>query len=158
VRRQAGDSTVRDDIGRWTLDAGGARLTLRGGEVETFAPFGASILRPLDAAGRPIASEREHDLLRTSTVAPLEPELLLRGLYREAGDDALFADCRTGRPIPVAVGGERPALEAAYRRARAGRGADVLVRFDGRIVRTGAPPGSAVTVVRFLGASRAEGC
>jgi NlpE-like protein len=26
IRRQAGDSTVRDDIGCWTLEAGGARL------------------------------------------------------------------------------------------------------------------------------------
>jgi copper homeostasis protein (lipoprotein) len=158
VRRQAADSTVRVDIGRWTLDAGGARLTLHGEKVESFAPVGASVLRQVDAAGRPIVSGPEHDLLRNSALAPLEPELELRGLYREGAAGALFTDCRTARPLPVVAGGARAALQTAYRRVRAGPEADVLVRFDGRIVRTGALRASAVAVVRVLGASRAEGC
>jgi hypothetical protein len=60
--------------------------------------------------------------------------------------------------LPVSAGGDRPALDAAYRRARGRPGDEVLVRFDGRIVRTGASRASAVLVTRFLGASRRERC
>ena len=134
IRRRTADSAMRDDIGRWTLEAGGTHLTLRGSDEQAFAPFGASVLRKLDAGGRPIVSGLEYDLRRSSGLAPLEPELLLRGLYRDAEEGAVFADCRTGRPLPVSAGGDRPALEAAYRRA------------------------SAVSVTRFLGASRTERC
>ncbi len=158
IRRQPGDSSVRDDIGRWTLAADGARLVLEGDTVETFAPFGASVLRPLDPAGRPIAGGRDHELLRTSAAAALEPALRLRGLYRETGAGGVFADCRTRRPIPVDSGGDRPALAAAYDRTRARRGGELLVRLDGRIVRAGASRESAVTVTRFLGASRTGRC
>ena len=158
IRRQAADSAVRDDIGRWTLEAGGARLTLHGGEVQTFTPFGASVLRKLDAGGRAIVSGLEYDLRRTDAVTPLEPVLSLRGLYRDAEEGALFADCRTGRPVPVSAGGDRPALDAAYRRARRRPGGEVLVRFDGRIVRTDGPHASAVSITRFLDASRTERC
>jgi copper homeostasis protein (lipoprotein) len=158
IRRQTGDSAVRDDIGRWTLEAGDARLMLCGSEEQAFAPFGASVLRKLDAGGRPIVSGLAYDLRRSSALAPLEPELPLRGLYRDAEEGALFADCRTGRPVPVSAGGDRPALDAAYRRARGRPGDEVLVRFDGRIVRSGASRASAVSVTRFLGASRTERC
>jgi hypothetical protein len=34
----------------------------------------------------------------------------------------------------------------------------VLVRFDGRIIRSGASRASTVSVTRFLGASRTERC
>ena len=157
IRRRTADSTVRDDIGRWSLEAGGSRLVLRGGETRTFAPFGASVLRQRDSAGRPVGSGREHDLLRTSAVAPLEPALPLNGLYREVAGEGLFADCRTARPMPVAAGGDRAALEAGYRRARVRPEGAVLVRFQGRIVRDSAGA-SLVSVTRFLGASRTDRC
>lgn len=159
VHQGAGDSLVRDDIGRWTLDRDGARLTLQGaGDAEAFAPFGASVLRKLDREGRSIGSGLSYDLRRTSQVPPLEPTLPLRGVYREVAEGALFADCRTGRPIPVAAGAGRAALEAAYRRIRAAPGAEVLVRLEGRIQRSDPSRASAVVVTRFLGAARTERC
>jgi uncharacterized lipoprotein YbaY len=157
IRRGSGDSTVREDIGRWSLEADGARLTLRGRTVETFAAFGASVLRPLGADGRPSAGSQEHELLRTSAVSPLEPALPLRGLYRESGGGT-FADCRTRTPLSVDTGGERTALEAAYRRAGGRPGGEVLVRLDGQIVRTSGSRAGAVRVLRVLGASRTERC
>ena len=139
VRRQAGDSTVRDDIGRWTLDAAGARLTLRGGEVETFAPFGASILRPLDRRTADRLGPRAR-LLRTSTVVRSSRRCRFAASTGSGGRRLLRR--LPDRPADSGGGGwERPALEAGIssraRRAGCGR----LVRFDGRIVRTGAPAG-----------------
>ncbi len=155
TRRESGDSSVRDDIGRWLLDGDGFRLTLRGSGVETFAPFGASVLRPMDAKGRPIVAAQGHALLRVEGVPPLEPALTFRGRLRPTDAGPAFADCRTGRPIPLAPGGQRAGLEQAA--SRAGAPADsALVRFEGRIIRTGA--GSTILVTRALGASRAEGC
>jgi hypothetical protein len=55
IRRQAGDSTVRDDIGRWTLEAG-ARLHTAAARCRPSQPFGASVVRKLDAGGRAMVS------------------------------------------------------------------------------------------------------
>jgi len=155
IRRNAGDSAVRYDVGRWALDSARSGLTLHGSRNQAFAALGASILRPMDGEATP-PGERKAELSRTGTAAPLEPELTLRGLYRAEGGAGTFADCRTRRPIPIAKG--RHAIEAAIRRAGGRPEGPMLLELEGRIVRSDSARASALLVAQVLGASRAEGC
>ena len=155
IRRSAGDSAVRYDIGRWELDSTRTALTLRGSRDEAFTALGASILRPMGGEVSP-DGERKTELSRTSAAAPLEPDLALRGLYRAEGGAGTFADCRTRRPIPIAQG--QLAITAAIRRAGGGPETPMLLRLEGRIVRLDSARASALSVTHVIGASRSEGC
>jgi len=61
-----------DDSGRWTLEANGGLLVLRGdgGSTDLFAPRGDDTLRKLDAEGREIPTTLNYDLKRAPAFAP----------------------------------------------------------------------------------------
>jgi hypothetical protein len=155
IRRNAGDTVVRYDIGRWTLDAARTGLTLHGSRTEAFTALGASILRSMGREASP-NGERKAELSRTSAVPLLEPELALRGLYRAEGGAGTFADCRTRRPIPIAQG--QLAITAAIRRAGGRPETPMLLRVEGRIVRSDSAGAAALSVTHVLGATPSEGC
>jgi copper homeostasis protein (lipoprotein) len=124
-----------DDIGTFAISPDGATLLLSPGREPPahFAIRDTATLRPLDADGREIPSRAHHDLKRTIGLGPLEPRLVLRGMYRYMADAGIFTECRTRRPLPVAQEQDNAALEAAYGGARRQPGEEVLARVEGRI-------------------------
>jgi copper homeostasis protein (lipoprotein) len=124
-----------DEIGTWAVSGDGGRLTLQG---ERAAPVQLSIgdsrtLRLLDREGRQIESRLNYDLTRLESFAPIEPRLLLRGMYRYRADAGTFQECLTGWRLPVAPEGDNAALESAYTQARPEPGEPLLVTLQGRI-------------------------
>jgi copper homeostasis protein (lipoprotein) len=124
-----------DDIGTWVVSADGGRLTLKGGHG---APVKFSIqdmktLRLLDREGREIDSRLNYSLTRLEPFAPIEPRLLMRGMYRYMADAGIFQECLTGWRLPVALEGDNAALESAYSRTRREAGETLLVTLQGRI-------------------------
>jgi uncharacterized lipoprotein YbaY/uncharacterized lipoprotein NlpE involved in copper resistance len=103
-----------DEIGRWTREPGGHRVRLEGGTGEPvwLEPLADGTLRKLDIEGRPIESthpDRLHRLPR-----PLEPRLVVSGLFRYLADAAVIELCADGRRLPVAMEGDYLSLERAY--------------------------------------------
>lgn len=129
------DNTRFDDIGKWVVSADGGTLTLRGGREAPvmFAIRDARTLRKLDLAGREIESKLNYDLARREPFEPIEPRLLLRGMYRYMADAGMFQECLTGWRLPVAQEADNAKLEAAYSRARREPGEALLVTLEGSI-------------------------
>ncbi len=153
-----------DEIGTWAVSAGGDRLTLQG---EREAPVRFSIrdtktLRLLDREGQEIESRLNYDLTRLAAFAPIEPRLLLRGMYRYLADAGTFQECLTGWRLPVAPEGDNAALESAYGQARHEPGESVLVTLQGRIAnrprRDGAGLQRTLVPERFLNVWPGETC
>jgi len=153
-----------DDIGAWAPTSDGRALVLQGGRE---APVRLAIespdaLRLLDREGEPIVSDLNTTLRRAPDFAPIEPHLLMRGMYSYLADAASFTECLTGRRLPVAMEADNRALEAAYLAARRAPGEALLVSVEGRI----APrppmegPGPVPTLVpeRFVGIWPGETC
>ncbi len=88
-------------------------------------------------------------------------DALIGGAFRYFADSATFADCRTGKEIPVAMeGGYRP-LEEAYLGQRSAPEAPLYVTVEGRIeTRKGmeGPARPTLIVSRFVGAWPGETC
>jgi len=129
------DDTRFEDIGTWKVSPDGGTLTLRG-EREApvmFAIKDAHTLRKLDLAGREIVSKLNYDLTRREPFEPIEPRLLLRGMYRYTADAGIFQECLTGWRLPVAQEADNATLEAAYSRARREPGEELLVTLEGSI-------------------------
>ena len=78
----------------------------------------ANTLRQLDLEGREIASSRNDDLRRDAGLPPLEPRLLMRGMYKYFADAGRFTECLTRQNWPVAQAQDNAALESAYAKAR----------------------------------------
>ena len=129
------DDTRFDDIGNWMVSADGGTLTLRGGREAPvmFAIQDARTLRKLDLAGRAIESKLNYDLTRREPFEPIEPRLLLRGMYRYMADAGMFQECLTGWRLPVAQEADNAKLETAYSRARREPGEELLVTLEGSI-------------------------
>jgi copper homeostasis protein (lipoprotein) len=153
-----------DEIGRWTITADGGTLELRGGRepparFEVRAP---ATLRKLDRAGRRIESQLNYDLTRQATFEPIEPALRMRGMYSYFADSGFFAECVTGKRLPVAKEGDNAALEAAYLKMRPAPGSAMLATLDGRIAprmpMEGPGPRLTLIVERFDSVSAEQDC
>lgn len=145
-----------DDVGSFDWSSDGEVLVAQGGREAPlrFAVVSADELRLLDLAGRPIESGLNYSFRRAAGLPPLEPRLLLRGMYRYMADAALFEECSTGRRLPVATEADNVALERAYLEVSKAPGAPVLALVEGRIAQREPMegPGPVATLVpeRFL--------
>lgn len=86
----------------------------------------------------------------------------MRGVYSYQADAGLFAECGTGRRVPVAQEGDNAALEAAYTQVRPEPGAAMLAIVDARLEPRsppdGRPPRPALVVERFVEVQPGRGC
>ncbi len=154
-----------DDIGRWTRDASG-RIVLRGGrEAPVFLmPIeGGTALRKLDLLGQPIESSHNDRLLRLPEPKLIEPRLMLTGMFTYLADAASITLCVDGQRLPVAMGGDYRALEAAYRKAKPEPGQPLLVSLEGLIthrpsMEEGRPAQMTLVVERFISVWPRETC
>jgi len=159
-----GEDAAFDDIGTWELAEDGQRLVLWGGREahEMFRVVDAGTLRKLDLEGRDISSSLNYELRRGAAFSPIEPRLLMRGMYRYMADAALFEECLTGRSFPVSMEADNVALERAYLAARKEPGEAILVSLEGRIAKRPAMEGdvSVLSLVpeRFVGIWPGESC
>ena len=159
-----GADAVLDDIGSWKFDSDRTTLALRGvGEAPVmFRIVDQATLRKLDLEGRTIESSLNYELRRTAAFSPIEPKLVMRGMYRYMADAAVFEECLTRRRFPVSMEADNVALERAYLAAQAQPGEPVLASFEGRIARRPAmeSDGTVLSVVpeRFIGVWPGEGC
>jgi copper homeostasis protein (lipoprotein) len=153
-----------DEIGRWTVTADGRTLELRDGQEPParFEVRDPATLRKLDQAGRRIESTLNYDLARQATFEPIEPALRMRGMFSYFADSGFFAECITGKRLPVAKEGDNAALEAAYLDVRATPGAPLLATLDGRIAQRmpmeGPGPRLTLIVDRFDSVSADQDC
>jgi copper homeostasis protein (lipoprotein) len=153
-----------DDIGTYSIGGDGTTLTLHGGREahEMFRVVDAGTLRKLDLEGKPIESSLNYELRRAAAFSPIEPRLLMRGMYRYMADSALFDECLTGRRFPVAMEADNVALERAYLDAPHDPGEPVLVSLEGRLAQRPAMEGDASVLAlvptRFIGVWPGESC
>jgi copper homeostasis protein (lipoprotein) len=112
--------------------------------------------------GDEIVSTLNYDLTRSAKTQPLEPRLMLTGMYRYMADAGLFTECLTGRRLVVAQERVNVALESAYTKARQKPGEEMKALVDGRIVsRPNADTGAAqpaLVVERFVSVTPKETC
>jgi len=155
-----------DDIGTWALSSDGITLALKGGREAPlfFSIEDAGTLRKLDLSGRPIESGLDYDLRRAEAFAPIEPRLPMQGMFRYMADAADFAECTTGRGLPVAMEGGYIDLERAYTALPKEGPAPVPVMalVEGRIAMRppmeGPVPVPTLVVDRFLRLAPGEVC
>jgi heat shock protein HslJ len=130
--RQQGDDGKPPvfDLGQWTQEVdGGVRLILRGGIV------GRRAFRQADG-DRLIAGDGT-ELKQAAVPEKIDGRYQLEGLYRDAQDGGLFAECSTGRTYPVAPGGAEPDLERAWVEAAPSRVALLFFQIVGRFIDDG---------------------
>jgi copper homeostasis protein (lipoprotein) len=160
-RKEEGPS---DDLGGWVPSSDGITLVFKGqGQAPFyFAVEDAGTLRMLDVSGSPFESPLDYDLRRNDTFMPIEPALSMRGMFTYMADAASFAECLTGRRLPVAMQGGYIDLERAYLAARTGPGEAVLARVEGRLAMRPPMEGDGLVptlvVERFIGLAPGEQC
>lgn len=120
-------------------------------------------LRKLDLQGNPIASAHEDRLQRLPRFTPIEPRLMLQGMFTYMADAASIVLCADNRAVPVAMEADYPALEAAYANVRAKPGERVLVNVQGLLalrpaMESGRPPRTTLVVERFVGVWPGQRC
>ena len=153
-----------DDIGRYLLSSDRDQLTLYGGREAPlrFAIPAPDTLRLLDRDGGHIDSELNYNLSRQPELQPLEPRLLLRGMYRYLADAGRFQECLTGLDMPVATEADNRALEEAYLAAREQPGEALLASLEGQIAQRmpmeGPGPVSTLVPERFIGVWPEQSC
>ena len=154
----------QDDIGSWVLSSDRRVLILKGGREapEMLALADGQRLRMLDGDGNPLPASLPSELQRAESFQPLEPRLLLRGMYVYMADAGLFSECLTGQRWPVAQEGANAALESAYVKARSSPGAPLLASVEGRVAlrprMEGAGTVPTLIVDRFLNVRPRERC
>jgi copper homeostasis protein (lipoprotein) len=159
-----GADAVLDGIGSWKVDSDRTTLALHGGGEAPvmFRIVDQATLRKLDLEGRSIESSLNYDLRRAAAFSPVEPKLVMRGMYRYMADAAVFEECLTGRRFPVSMEADNVALERAYLAAQAQPGEPVLASFEGRIARRPAMEGDttvlSVVPERFISVWPGESC
>jgi copper homeostasis protein (lipoprotein) len=159
-----GDDAGFDEIGSWVVASDRRTLLLHGGRETPlkFAIKDSNRLRKLDPEGREIASSLNYDLKSTKDLQPLEPRLLMRGMYKYFADAGRFTECLTRRNWPVAHEQDNAALESAYSKARRQPGEELLVNVEGRVAMRpkmesgGQQP--TLVVERFIGVWPGETC
>ncbi len=153
-----------DDIGRWAPSSDGSRLILQGGREapSLFRIENVDALVKLDQSGMDIESEANHTLIRTPEFDPIEPQLMMAGMYQYMADAALFVECLTGRRLPVAQEGDSMALETAYLSAGQEPGKPLMVNLEGRIAPRSKMDGEGVeptlVVSRFIAVQTGQSC
>jgi uncharacterized lipoprotein YbaY/uncharacterized lipoprotein NlpE involved in copper resistance len=155
-----------DDIGRWSLDRNTGRITLRGGReapVYLMPVDAGAALRKLDLQGKPIESAQNDRLERQAQFTPIEPRLLLTGMFVYFADAANIVVCADGRSVGVAMEGDFKALQAAYMKARKEPMERVLVSVEGQFasrpsMEAGQPPRTMLVVERFVNAWPGQKC
>lgn len=155
-----------DDIGRWLREPDTGRLVLRGGReapVFLLPVDGGAALRKLDLEGKVIESSHNDRLARLPEPAPIEPRLLLTGMFTYVADAAAITLCADDRRLPVAMEGDYRALEAAYLRAEPQPGQPLLATVEGVIVsrpsaEEGQPPRPTLVVEKFVSVRPRETC
>lgn len=130
VYRERARST--DRVGRWTLQGDTLELRYGHGELRRFS-YGRGWLTLLDSDGRPIASQLNYTLNRSSLLSPIEPRVTLEGHFSYFADSAQLEDCATGRRMPVAMEGGYLQLERAWSRSGAKPQQPLPVRVEARI-------------------------
>jgi copper homeostasis protein (lipoprotein) len=159
-----GDDAGFDDIGGWIIAGDRRTLVLHGGREAPlrFAIKDADTLRKLDPEGREIVSSLNYDLRRTRELQPLEPRLLMRGMYKYFADAGRFTECLTRRSWPVAQAQDNAALESAYSKARRQPGEELLVNLEGRVAMRPKVEGEGqqptLLVERFIRVTPGETC
>lgn len=127
--REGGEQPLLD-LGQWTQEVdGGVRLVLRGSLTARRA------FRQADG-GRLIA-DNGTELVQTVPADKIDGRFRLEGLYRDAQDGGLFAECFTGRTFPVAPRGAEPDLERAWVEAAPSRDAQLFFQIIGRFANDG---------------------
>jgi copper homeostasis protein (lipoprotein) len=155
---------VFDDIGGFLLDSNSKTLMLHGGREAPvqFRIEAPERLRLLDVEGQEIVSELNYALIRAPAFAPVEPRLLMRGMYRYFADAGRFQECLTRWRLPVAQEADNVALERAYLAARRLPGEELLVNLEGRIALRPKIEGDgeelALVPLRFIGVWPGETC
>jgi copper homeostasis protein (lipoprotein) len=153
-----------DDIGTFLISSDGQRLVLMAGRE---APIQLAIRDPdrlavLDPEGRDIVAELNDQLTRQAGLAPLEPRLALRGMYRYFADAGLFTECLTRLRLPVAQEGYNAALERAYGEQRRQPGEELLVTLEGQIAARPKMEGEGTELIlvpqRLIGVWPGETC
>lgn len=155
-----------DDIGRWLREPATGRLVLRGGReapVFLLPVDGGAALRKLDLHGEPIESEHNDRLARLPVPAPIEPRLLLTGMFTYLADAAAITLCADDRRLPVAMEGDYRALEGAYLQSEPQPGQPLLATVEGLIARRPSaeesqPPRPTLVVERFVSVRPRETC
>ncbi len=161
-----GDDAGFDDIGSWTVASDRRTLVLKGGREAPlmFAIKDANTLRKLDPEGREITSSpsQNYDLKKTQDLQPLEPRLLMRGMYKYFADAGRFTECMTRKSWPLAMELDNAALESAYSKARRQPGDELLVTLEGRVAMRPKMEGEGqqptLVVERFIGVWPGETC
>jgi heat shock protein HslJ len=140
------------DWGRWKISDDGGRLMLYGSgdEPAQFAIEGPEVLLPLGAGGRATAESEAGRLRRAGLYDPIRDVLLLTGEVVYAPDAAVFTECLTQHPFPVAMELDYPSLEAAYLEDRESPGARLLVSLEGHLEERPHPEGTATTEVLIV--------
>lgn len=158
------DDGTFHDIGRYLVPSSGDQVLLYGGRE---APMGFAIVTPdslrlLATDGSHIDSELPYTLTRQPTWQPLEPRLLMTGMYRYLADAGRFKECLTGLDLPVASEGDNRALQEAYLDAQERPGEPIRAGMHGQIVRRMPMegPGPVLTVIpeRFMDVSPELSC
>ncbi len=118
------------ELGQWVQEVdGGVRLVLRGSVV------GRRAFQQAD--GDRLIAGNGAEFKQTTAPEKLDGSYQLEGLYRDAQDGGLFAECSTGRTYPVAPGGAEPNLERAWVEAAPSRDAQLFFEIVGRFVDDG---------------------
>ena len=160
----AGEGEAYDDIGTWTMSPDANKVILRGGREASlmFSIENPETLRKLDTAGNPIESTLNYELKRNASYKPLEPRVLMRGVYSYMADAGVFRECLTQLKFPVAQVADNAALERAYSSAREQPGQELLVKVDGRIAMQPRMEGSgtqqSLIVEKFVAVMPGENC
>jgi copper homeostasis protein (lipoprotein) len=155
-----------DDIGRWLREPDTGRLVLRGGReapVFLLPVDGGAALRKLDLEGQVIESEHNDRLARLPAPAPIEPRLLLTGMFTYLADAAAITLCADDRRLPVTMEADYRALESAYLQAEPQPGQPLLATVEGLIARRPSaeesqPPRPTLVVERFVSLRPRETC
>lgn len=154
-----------DDIGRWGRDHM-ARVVLHGGREAPvlLEPLeDGEALRKLDTTGQVIESTHNDRLKRLPAFTPIEPQLLLTGLFSYMADAPNITLCAIQQRMPVAMEKQFPELQAAYRTSGVQPGQVALVSVEGTIaMRPSAeesqPPRSTLIVQRVISVSPKARC
>jgi len=117
VGKTSDDPKTSDhDHGRWYLAHGGRQLVLIG---RAEAPYKLAVkdsetFRLMGLNGGEDLLQDPINLIRKDELDPFEDPVLLTGMFRYMADAALFTECLTETPFPVAPENDYLALERAY--------------------------------------------
>ena len=146
LREQRGAGEPVLELGQWTQEVdGGVRLILRG-SLNSRRAF-------RQADGGHLIADDGTELIQAASVDPIDGRFRLEGLYRDAQDGGLFAECFTGRTYPVAPKGAEPDLEHAWVEAAPSREAQLFFQIAGRFTDDG-----QIEVERVLNLKRNGAC